>query len=181
MRRTSIALLFSITVAGTGWLSVGCRPAETTPVAENAPEAVTELKSTVTMGDSEAAAQLLNGFYDVEGGSWRWTMSHFSVILAVPEGAADKETELVMQFTIPQAVIDKLGPITLSAQAGEVALPPETYTQAGDHVYRKKLPATAVTGEAVTLTFSLDKALPPSETDRRELGVIVTSIGLRAG
>ncbi len=178
MRRISIAVLFSIAIAGTAWLAVSCRPSETPPVTESTPETVTELKSTVTMGDSEAAAQLLNGFYDVEGGSWRWTMSHFSVILAVPEGAAGKETELVMQFTIPQAVIDKLGPITLSAQAGEVTLPPETYTQAGDCVYQRNLPATAVTGEAVTITFSLDKFLPPSGTDQRELGVIVTSIGL---
>ena len=179
MRRTSIAVLFSIAIAGTGWFLVGCRPAETPAVSENAPEVVTELKSTIEMGDPEAAAQLLSGFYEVEGGSWRWTMSRFSVILAAPKGAADKGAELVLHFTIPQAVIDKLGPITLSAQAGEMALPPETCTRAGDYVYQRKLPATAVAGEAVTVTFSLDKFLPPTKTDRRELGVIVTSIGLR--
>src|ERR1039458_9318573 len=39
------------------------------PTIEEAPR----LASTVHMGDATAAAQLISGFHDIEGGSWRWT------------------------------------------------------------------------------------------------------------
>jgi hypothetical protein len=36
------------------------------------------------------------------------------------------------------------------------------------------------TGETVRVDFQLDKAMPPSGADRRELGIIVLSIGLES-
>jgi hypothetical protein len=70
--------------------------------------------------------------------------------------------------------------MTLSASVNGLALAPETFTQAGDHVYTREVPANALNGEAVTVEFSVDKSLPPTEQDSRELSLIVFSVGLIA-
>jgi hypothetical protein len=35
-----------------------------------------------------------------------------------------------------------------------------------------------MTGDAVRVDFELDKAIPPSEQDARELGIVVSKVGL---
>ena len=42
------------------------------------------------------------------------------------------------------------------------------------------MPAIALPTTAVNVDFMLDKALPPSPADNRELGVIVSSVGFEA-
>ena len=53
------------------------------------------------------------------------------------------------------------------------ALPPETYTTAGDYFYVREIPASLLTGDSLRVDFQLDKAMPPSSADIRELGIIV--------
>ena len=65
----------------------------------------TPLQSTVNMGDPRVAGQLVDGFYGVEAGSWRWTARQFSVKLKTPEGAAQKGATLRFLLTVPPAVI----------------------------------------------------------------------------
>ena len=45
-------------------------------------------RSSVNMADPAQAAQLLSGFYDIEGATSRWTARNFSVLLKVPPGGA---------------------------------------------------------------------------------------------
>jgi hypothetical protein len=40
------------------------------------------------------------------------------------------------------------------------------------------VPAEALTGDSVPIEFSTDKALPPGTVEKRELALIVTSVGL---
>jgi hypothetical protein len=87
---------------------------------------------------------------------------------------------LELHLTVPPPAIQKLGSITLSATAGDAALAPETYSKTGDYVYRRDVPASALTGDSVRIDFQLDKAVPPSEADKRELGIIAASVGLAA-
>jgi hypothetical protein len=54
----------------------------------------------------------------------------------------------------------------------------ETFSQAGDFVYSHEVPALALGSDVVTVEFSTDKSLPPTEKDKRELALIVKTIGL---
>jgi hypothetical protein len=60
------------------------------------------------------------------------------------------------------------------------AIDPETFSQAGDCVYVHDVPAQALVADVVTVEFSTDKAIAPSDQDKRELALIVRSIGLVA-
>lgn len=69
--------------------------------------------------------------------------------------------------------------MTLSATAGTVSLAPETYSDSGEHEYRRDVPANAFTEANININFSLDKFFR-TEQDDRQLGLIVTSIALEA-
>ena len=162
-------------------LSVACRSKENeAPQAQAAaaePDAPV-LVSTIEVADPRAKIQLVRGFHDVEAGAWRWTMSKFSVVLRPPTGAAQKGATLQFKFTIPPVSIHRLKSITLRAAVNGFALPPETYTQSGNFVYSRDVPAGALAGDAVPVDFTLDKFIPPGSQDARELGVVAQTVGL---
>ena len=133
--------------------------------------------STLRVADPKAAAQLLNGWHEVEAGGWRWTAKQFSVAMKVP--APGKPAVLKLEFAINETLIKRLGPVALAATANGVALPGETYSGPGDQVYTRTVPASALTGDLVRIDFLLDKALAAGEVDQRELGVIVSAVGLQ--
>lgn len=132
------------------------------------------------VADPRAPAQLVSGFYDLEGNAWRWTKGHFSVILKAPPGAAQKGAVLQLKFTLPDAVISKLQKISLSASIAGTTLEPETYTRSGQFVYTRDVPAKLLTSDVAKVDFALDKSLPPGPNDQRELGVVVSTVGLEA-
>ncbi len=149
--------------------------------AEAQPElAPGTMLSELQMADTRAAVQLAKGFYDPEGNAWRWTQQRFSVVLAPPPGAAQRGAKLVFHFTLPEAEVSKLGPVTLSASVAGQDLPPQTYSAAGDYAFERNVPATLLAAQAVNVDFQTDKSLPPTGTDQRELGLVASSIALRA-
>ncbi|HEY6346628.1 MAG TPA: hypothetical protein VIY49_34490 [Bryobacteraceae bacterium] len=149
---------------------------------ENAlvPERNAPLASVVNVNDPATPAQLVRGFYAVEGGAWRWTAKDFEVALKPPPDAAEKGVRLVFRLNAPEAVISKFGAITLSASLNGLQLAPETYSKPGDYVYSRDIPATALKGDAVVAEFHSDKSMPPSVGDRRELALIAVSFGLES-
>jgi len=164
------SLLLAIGLAGCRRKSEGT--AETT--SGEAPK----IASTVHTADAKLEGQLVNGFYGIEQNSWRWTAQRFSVVLKPPSGAAERGATLNLQLAVPDAILDKLKSVTLTATVGSTSLPPETYSKSGSYAYTRDVPANALTGDTVRVDFQLDKALPPGGGDQRELGVIVNSIGL---
>ena len=146
------------------------------PTIEEAPR----LASTVHMGDATAAAQLVSGFYGIEGGGWRWTQKQFAVTLRPPVQAARKGAVLEVHLTAPEPSIQALKSLTLTVSVGGSTLAPETYRKAGEYVYRRDVDAKLISGDAVRIDFQLDKAIAPGATDLRELGIVVTSVGLVA-
>jgi len=138
------------------------------------------MASMVHMADPRTAAQLVRGFHTVEQNAWRWTMARFTVILKPPAGAATRGATLLMKFTVPDTIINRLKNVTLTASVDGLQLAPETYNAAGEYVLTRDVPASAFTSEVATVDFVLDKALPPGDPDQRELGVVVNSIGLQA-
>jgi hypothetical protein len=155
---------------------VGHVVVDTAATVEEAPR----LASSLQMGDATMAKQLAGGFYDIESGSWRWTMQKFAVNLHAPAGSAQQGAVLEFHLTIPAPSIQKLGSITLTTTIGGTTLDPETYDKAGEYTYKRDVPANLLTGDAVRVDFQLDKAIPPGDVDKRELGVVATSVALIA-
>jgi hypothetical protein len=137
-----------------------------------------QLASTVRMGDRTMAHQLVSGFYDIESNAWRWTQQKFAVNLRPPAHSAQQGAVLELHLTVPRTSIDKLGSITLSATIDATALAPEAYSKAGDYTYRRDVPANLLPAGAVRVDFQLDKAVPPGDVDKRELGIVATSVRL---
>lgn len=137
-----------------------------------------QLVSVINVADPRAAVQLTRGFYALESDAWRWTMKKFAVTLRRPTGAAENGARLELKFVLPETIFNRVGPITISAIINGLALPPQTYSTSGDGTYARDVPASALTADAVAIEFSVDKGLPPSDQDARELAIIVTTIGL---
>lgn len=141
-------------------------------------EGAPRLASTVAVSDPKAPAQLLDGWYGLEDKAWRWTAGHFAVLLRPPAGAAQSGATLKLQFTIPQALLDKVKTTSLSASIKGTNLPPETYTKSGAYTYTRDVPANLLGDDTVKVTFALDKYIPAGTVENRELGVIATAVGL---
>jgi hypothetical protein len=135
--------------------------------------------STFKMYDAKAGPQLLNGFYGVEAGAWRWTSGKFAVQLATPIAASQRGATLTFNFTVPEVVKQHLGKITLSASINGKVLNSSTYQTAGPAVFTASVPSDLVTGDSVKVEFALDKDMPPNSAgDGRELGVVANSVSL---
>jgi hypothetical protein len=172
-RRLAAALLVCLFLSG-------CKHRERKVRVVQTDEDSASLASVIHMGDPSAAPQLLKGFHAIEDKSWRWTMGEFAVVLRPPRNAATKGATLHFKFTLPEAVLSKVKPVSLSASVNGTALPPETYIQAGELDYSRDVDGKLLKGEAVNVEFKLDKFLPAGTVETRELGVIGTSVGFEA-
>jgi hypothetical protein len=170
--KSAAILLLSLALA-----SAGCKRQRrvTVETVEEAPM----LASVVATADPHAATQLVGGFYGVEQNSWRWTAGRFSVVLRPPRSAAAKGALLQLKFTIPDVSISQLKTVSLSAYVAGTPLAPESYTRAGQFIYSRDVPANLLGGDVARIDFSLDKSIPPSASDHRELGVIVSMVGFQ--
>jgi len=131
----------------------------------------------LAMNDPRTSIQLVHGFYPLESGAWRWTEKAFTASLRVPPDAPQNGARLLMKLTVPQSQIDKLGSMTLSASVSGVGLPPEIFSHAGDFLYQRDVPATAFKQDMATVEFALDKVAPAPPPDKRQLGIVVSSVG----
>lgn len=138
------------------------------------------LTSSLYAGDPNVADHFTQGFYAVEDNSWRWTAKNFAVTLSPPLHADQKGAQLVVNLAVPDPVIQKLGSVQLTASVDGYNLEPQIYTKAGKYTFTRDIPADHLKNDSERISFSLDHALPPGDTDRRELGIVVSEIGLVA-
>jgi tRNA (mo5U34)-methyltransferase len=117
--------------------------------------------------------ELLSGWHAAEAAGWRWTEQRFSARLN-PGSARPARIEL--RFFVPQALIERYGAVTLHAAADGVPLPSQTCHESARFTYRATLDKAPSDGGQVRLDFWLDHALPPSEADERELGIVVAAL-----
>jgi hypothetical protein len=120
------------------------------------------------MNAPEAPAQIVSGLYDVEGGAWRWMSASAVVLLKSP--AQPLPIEAV--FTIPDPAPARHVELLLDGRV----VASETYS--GPGAYTLKSPPQSPAGETATVTLTLDRTFSVPG-DRRELGVVVSSIGFR--
>lgn len=138
------------------------------------------IESTFKMNDTGAQPQLVKGVYGIESGTWRWTSGHFSILLRSPLSSAQHGGTLSLALTVPDVIIQKLGPVTLTASAGGTKLKSETYSKPGAYTFGADVPSSLLGNETVTFDFDVDKSIPPSSTDSRELALIVSAVSLEA-
>lgn len=149
------------------------------PAEATTPETTpTHLTSSLKVNDPGASTQLVKGFYGIEGGSWRWTAGHFSIVLSSPLSSAQRGGTLTLAFNVPDIVIRKLGSITLSAAVGVTKLKSETYNKPGSYTFTADIAPELLSNDTITVDFALDKSLTPGSVDQRELGIIVTAVGV---
>lgn len=173
MRKTLPAILLAASLL---WGPAACKRRDRAG-AQHTEEEAPQLATIVHAADPRTAAQFVSGFHDIEQNAWRWTAGRFAVVLRVPRGAAEKGAVLRLKFSVPEPVVEKLKTVTLRASIEGTGFEPESFTQAGEFTYEREIPAALMTGESTRVEFSLDRALPAGEIDRRELGVIVSSVG----
>lgn len=138
------------------------------------------LASTIYAGDPNVADHFTQGFYAVEENAWRWTAKNFAVMLSPPLHADQKGAQLMVKVAVPDPVIQKFGSVQLTASVDGYKLEPQIYAKAGKYTYTRDVPADHLKDDTARIDFSLDHALPPGATDRRELGIIVSEVGLVA-
>ena len=177
-RRAAVRLSCSLLAMALVLAPIGCKSKKVRVGATD--EETPKMQSVLNMGDPKVESQLVTGFHGIEAAAWRWTEKQFTVALRPPFGASQKGAKLTVKLTVPPVTIERLKSISLSATAGGSALPPETYTTPGEYLYVRDIPASVFTGETVRVDFQLDKTMPPSGADRRELGIIVLNIGLES-
>ena len=177
-RRAAVRLSCSLVLMALMLAPIGCKKKKVRVGATD--EESPRMQSVLNMGDPKVESQLVTGFHGIEASAWRWTEKQFTVALRTPFGASQKGAKLTVKLTVPPVTIEKLKSISLSATAGGNALPPETYTKPGDYLYVRDVPASVFSGDTVRIDFQLDKAMPPSGADQRELGIIVLNIGLES-
>ena len=156
---------------------VACRGKHNAVAVQNEEDTGPRMLSTVRANDAKAGMQLLSGFYPIEGNAWRWTSGKFSALLKTPAGAAQRGATVSFDFTIPEVVIQHSKTIALTASVNGMVLKTADYKAAGAETFTADVPATALTSDSVKVDFALDKTLPPS-VDKRDLGVIATSVGI---
>jgi len=124
--------------------------------------------SYLPMNAPEAPNQIVSGLYGLEGGAWRWMSASAVVLLKTP--AQPLPIEAV--FTIPDPAPARHVELLLDGRV----VASETYS--GPGAYTLKSPARSPAGETATVTVTIDRTFSVPG-DRRDLGVVVSSIGFR--
>ena len=132
------------------------------------------------MGRADAAKQLVSGFYPVENQQWRWTAGNFSILLATPAAAATRGANLLFVFALPDAILQRTGPITLTASLNETEVGKATYDMQGSQRFFAKIPSALLQQSPVAIDFHLDRYVAKGVLEAREFGVIAESISLEA-
>jgi hypothetical protein len=138
------------------------------------------LASSIYAGDPNVTSHFAKGFYNVEDNAWRWTSKDFAVDLSPPLHSDQKGAQLVVKLAVPDAVIQKLTSVQLTASIQGSNLEPQVYTKSGQFTFTRDVPADKLQNDVVRIDFTVDHTLPPTETDKRQLGIIVSEVSLIA-
>jgi hypothetical protein len=139
-----------------------------------------EVASTIFAGDPAFAGHFTEGFYAIEANAWRWTNKEFAVTLNPPLHSAERGAQLVMHLVVADAVIQHSQFVELSCSVEGLKLDPQVFAKPGSYTYTRDVPPDKLKGREVRIDFALDHAFPPTPPDIRQLGIIVSEVGLVA-
>jgi hypothetical protein len=134
--------------------------------------------SYLNLGDIRSKAQLGSGWYGVEDGGWRWMSQQAEAVLRTPALAAPV---FEMQLFFPPDFMARAGgPVTVSVLLDGRPFARETYLQPGGYRLAQAVSRGRFTAPTVRVAIQLSRAIPPSASDRRELGAVVSRLGFVA-
>jgi hypothetical protein len=119
-----------------------------------------------------ANVTILEGWHQPEESGWRWTQREFSARVRPTDQRRPRR--VIVDLFLSEELIRHAGPLRVSLTANGYALTPEVYRSAGPQTLVRTLRGPAAS--EFLLMFSLSGALPPSDRDPRERGVVVSSI-----
>ena len=125
------------------------------------------------VGDLRCRPQLLSGWYGIEDGAWRWMAPQASVSLPAPGAATTFEMSL---YFPPEHMKRAGGPVTVAVTLNGQSLGEQTYSDPGGYEFTKPLPPGL--GDS-TVSIRLNRWIPASGSDHRELGAVVQSLGFK--
>jgi hypothetical protein len=157
--------------------ATACKGKHNRVIVQNEEETTPQMASLVRMNDLNASAQILSGFYGLENNSWRWTSGKFSVLLRTPPNSAAQGGVITFSFSLPDIVIQRLKTVAITASVNGTKLKSAEYEKPGANIFTADVPPALLTGDSVKVDFTLDKTIPP-DVDKRDLGVVATSIGI---
>lgn len=144
----------------------------------NVPESLPEQPYLKT-GDLRSKPQLLSGWYPIEDGAWRWMAKQAEVVLHTP---AEPGLSFEMQLFFPPGYMQSAGgPVTVSVRVNDKPLTKLSYVTPGSYRLTAMVPAGLATFPTSTVNIRLNRVLPLSGSERRELGAIVTELGFVVG
>ena len=158
---------------------------ELVPVGADGPTAVPARSATAPgsdpslsylhLGDLRARHQLLGRWYPIEDGSWRWMGKQARAVLRTPqESPVDFELRLFFPKNHPQRAG---GPVTVSVLLENELLVEKTYRAAGVYTIRQPVPPGSLPHPVTRITIRLDRAVPATGEEQRELGAVVLGFG----
>jgi hypothetical protein len=133
------------------------------------------LKHFVAMGDEDAPMHFMQDIHSsLEGGSWRWTGQRPTVRLFL---RSIKSLRLVVEFFIPDAVIQQTGPLTVRYVVNGHAVDSVRYDSPGQKRFEKPVDASWLVADADNVVSAeLDKVYI-AEADKAKLGLALNGIG----
>lgn len=131
--------------------------------------------SYVNTGDVRARPQLLSGWYGIENASWRWMGREAEAALLVPR-QAPLNFELRIVFP-PDHMRKAGGPVMVSVLLNDTLFAQETYAEPGSYVIHQPVPPGILAAGTASVKIRLDRAVPPGDVDKRELGAVVQGLG----
>ena len=114
-------------------------------------------------------------WYPIEDGGWRWMGKQAQAVLRTPqESPVDFELRLFFPKAHPQRAG---GPVTVSVLLEDDLLVEKTYRSVGAYTIRQPVPPGSLPHPVTRVSTRLDRAVPPTGEDRRELGAVVLGFG----
>ena len=112
----------------------------------------------------------------VEQQAWRWTGRQFIAVLAPPADPAGRA--LSISFTAAESVFRGHPSITVKCAVDGIGLAPETFTAPGPYVMTRPIGQPLSSRAAQVQVYCEVDHVTRVEGDQRELGIIVTRLGL---
>jgi hypothetical protein len=131
-------------------------------------------RSYLEMGDIRSRPQLLDGWYGIENGAWRWMAKQAEVLLRMPERPSEFEARLFFPANLMQRVG---GRVTVSIMIDGAQLFRTTYIEPGGHKAEFAVPHNLLDAGTHKAMIQLDRAMSPGEAEQRELGAVVQGLG----
>jgi hypothetical protein len=133
------------------------------------------LRSYLNLADIRTKSQLIDGWYSLEDGAWRWMSGRAEAVLAAPQKCP---VRFEMQVYFPPDHMRRAGgPVTVSVLINCRSLGQQTYSEPGGYRLEFAVPAQTIGDRTAQVSIRCSRAVAPSKTDLRELGAVVSALG----